>query len=160
MQVFIGLGSNLDNPAAQLQSALAAMRAHAAMTLICCSPLYRSIAVGPPQPDYVNAVAELDTSLNPEPLLDALQAIENDHGRVRTEHWGARTLDLDLLLYGDATINTQRLTVPHPWMTARNFVLRPLCDIAPNLVIPGGDAARSYLADVGDQGLVRLDQDN
>lgn len=160
MQVFIGLGSNLDNPAAQLKSALAAIRAHSEITLICCSPFYRSIAVGPPQPDYVNAVAELQTSLKPEPLLDALQAIENDHGRVRTEHWGARTLDLDLLLYGDTTLNTLRLTVPHPWMTARNFVLRPLCDIAPELVIPGGDAVESYLAGVGDQGLTRLDEDN
>lgn len=122
-----------------------------------CSPLYRSVAVGPPQPDYLNAVAELDTTLEAELLLNLLQDIEKAHGRVRTLRWGARTLDLDLLLFGDLEIATDRLTVPHPAIKERNFVLQPLYDLQPELLFPDGTSVRECLQATGDAGLKKLD---
>ncbi|MEX1056767.1 MAG: 2-amino-4-hydroxy-6-hydroxymethyldihydropteridine diphosphokinase, partial [Natronospirillum sp.] len=97
--------------------------------------------IGPEdQPDFVNAVAEISTSLSPTDLLSALQKMEHQQGRVRTEHWGPRTLDLDILLYGDQTIALPDLTVPHPEMLKRAFVLTPLLDLAPDLLLSGHDA--------------------
>lgn len=134
IRCYIGLGSNLQQPGQQIQSAIAHLRALANCRFIQLSPLYGSTAVGPgTQPDYVNAVAAIDTSLTPEILLDALQAIEQQQGRQRNERWGARSLDLDILLYGDQQIQSPRLTVPHPRMWQREFVTRPLADIAPEL---------------------------
>ncbi|WP_227718319.1 2-amino-4-hydroxy-6-hydroxymethyldihydropteridine diphosphokinase [Microbulbifer sp. Q7] len=139
MRCYIGLGSNLDDPAAQLRRALEQMQDIPQTTLCASSAFYASAPIGPgEQPDYVNAVAELDTDLPAEALLDALQAIENTHGRERTLRWGARTLDLDILLYGDQQIDTVRLQVPHPRMAERNFVLEPLAELAPALILPGG----------------------
>ncbi|MBY6191538.1 2-amino-4-hydroxy-6-hydroxymethyldihydropteridine diphosphokinase [Microbulbifer agarilyticus] len=143
---YIGLGSNLADPAGQLRSALNAMAEIAHTRLIESSPFYTSAPVGPgEQPDYVNAVAALDTDLSAEALLDALQAIENAHGRERTVRWGARTLDLDVLLFGNHTLATDRLSVPHPRIPERNFVLVPLADVAPDLVMPDGTPLHALL---------------
>ena len=127
--------------------------------LVVHSSLYRTRPVGPvDQPDYINAVAVLATGLSAEALLDALQALEARHGRVRgAERWGARTLDLDLLLYGDAVIASQRLRVPHPRMCQRAFVLYPLAEIAPkDLSIPGFGPLSTLLERVPESGVDRL----
>lgn len=155
---YIGLGSNLDDPPAQLRRAFDELAAIPATRLAAHSPLYRSDPVGPPgQPDYLNAVARLDTELDADALLDALQAIEQAHHRQRTVHWGPRTLDLDLLLYGDAVIADARLTVPHPHLAERAFVLYPLADIAPDLDLPGLGPLAGLLAACPPNGLERLD---
>lgn len=144
---FIGLGSNLDDPRQQLLNAFEALSAIEGCTLGRRSSLYRSDPVGPQdQPDFINAVAELYTSLEPEALLDQLQRIEQLHRRVRERHWGPRTLDLDLLLYADQIIDTARLRVPHPYMSERGFVLWPLAEIVPELVLPDGTPLEQLLA--------------
>ena len=155
---FIGLGSNLDDPRAQVTQAMDELAQIPATCLAARSPLYRSAPMGPQdQPDYINAVVRLDTALTAEALLDALQAIELAHHRQRTRHWGPRTLDLDLLLYGDAVINNARLQVPHPHMRERAFVLYPLADVAPGLMVPGLGALSDLLAVCPAAGLERLD---
>lgn len=158
MQAFIALGSNMQDPLLQVTGACEQLRDHPSIHLKHRSPWYRSKAVGPPQPDYVNGVAELETTLMPEILLDALQAIENQHGRSRTLHWGPRTLDLDILLYGSQVIDSKRLQTPHPRMHERNFVLQPLLDIAPNLVLPNGDSVAALRGILGSRGLTRLNE--
>jgi 2-amino-4-hydroxy-6-hydroxymethyldihydropteridine diphosphokinase len=137
---YIALGSNLGDPPAQLKAAVAALGGLPQSRLERLSRVYRSAAVGPGiQPDYLNAAALLLTALPPLPLLRALQGIEAQQGRVRCERWGARTLDLDLLLYGDLALDTPELQIPHPRMARRNFVLYPLLDIGgPNLRLPDG----------------------
>jgi len=155
---YIGLGSNLDDPRAQVTRALQELAQIARTRLVARSPLYRSDPLGPPdQPDYINAVARLDTALDADALLDALQAIEQHHHRKRDRHWGPRTLDLDLLLYGDAVIHSARLQVPHPHMHERAFVLQPLADIAPGLCPPGQAPLAELLARCPAGGLERLD---
>ncbi|MGB5579954.1 MAG: 2-amino-4-hydroxy-6-hydroxymethyldihydropteridine diphosphokinase [Woeseia sp.] len=136
---YIGLGSNLDDPVAQIDKAFAALDTLKDSQLLLRSPKYGSAPLGPQdQPDYVNAVAGILTTLSPEELLVQLQAIEKQQGRVRSgERWGARTLDLDLLVYGSEVIDSPNLQVPHPRIAERNFVLLPLNDIAPELRIPG-----------------------
>ena len=154
---FIGLGSNLGEPERQIRRALVELDGLAHSRLTGQSPLYGSSPVGPPgQPDYVNAVARLDTSLQPHALLEALQAIERSHGRVRGERWGARTLDLDLLLYGDRQIDTAVLQVPHPQLHLRAFVLVPLHDLAPDLELPGLGPLADYLPQSPGRDLWRL----
>jgi 2-amino-4-hydroxy-6-hydroxymethyldihydropteridine diphosphokinase len=139
------VGSNLDDPVAQVGHALSELdelpRTHCAAR----SSLYRSAPMGPQdQPPYVNAVAALDTALGPDELLERLQEIERRHGRVRgAQRWGPRTLDLDILLYGDAVLSTERLTVPHPGLCERSFVLVPLLEIAPQLEVPGQGSVAS-----------------
>lgn len=152
---FIALGSNLDDPALQLQRAISALAKLPASVLMQVSSVYRSAAIGPgPQPDYLNAVALLETELEPEALLDALQDIERSQGRERDERWGPRTLDLDLLLYGDREILSARLTVPHPRMPERDFVLYPLREISnTNLVLPGGRDIDTLLEQLPGDGL-------
>ena len=137
IQVYVALGANLSQPIEQLNNACQALLSLAANNSFNVSPYYRSVPMGEvEQPDYVNAVAGFKTALEPIALLDALQKIENEQGRVRTLRWGPRTLDLDLLLYGDQQIDLPRLTVPHYGMKQRSFVLVPLFDLAPNLVLP------------------------
>ena len=140
MTAYIALGSNLQNPQQQLQRAITALTTLRCSQLVQVSAVYRSQAVGPgKQPDYLNAVACIDTTLDPETLLDELQAQEQAQGRTRELHWGARTLDLDILLYADRIIDTPRLQVPHPAISQRNFVLYPLAEVCPaNYVLPGG----------------------
>lgn len=135
--VTIGLGSNLGTPGHQIAEALRALAALSA-TAIRVSPIYQSKAVGPKQPDYLNAVAQITTALAPLALLDALQGIETQQKRVKTVRWGPRTIDLDILTFADSVINQPRLNVPHPLLTERNFVIVPLHDIAPNLILPSG----------------------
>lgn len=136
--VFVGLGSNLAQPQTQISQAMTEMAQLTDTSLLKQSSLYRSTALGPePQPNYLNAVVELATALNPHALLKALQAIEAQHGRIRKQRWEPRPLDLDILLYGNQLISTETLIVPHAEMTKRHFVLYPLAEIAPDLVIPG-----------------------
>jgi 2-amino-4-hydroxy-6-hydroxymethyldihydropteridine diphosphokinase len=137
---FIALGSNLEEPLAQLQRGIRAIAKLPETSITAASGIYRSAAVGPgEQPDYLNAVLEVQTALAPLTLLDALQAIESLQGRVRGQRWAARTLDLDILLYGRGSLQLPRLVIPHPRMTERNFVLYPLLEISdPNLMLPGG----------------------
>ena len=152
MRAWIGLGSNLGEPLEQLRRAVAALAALPGTRLACVSPAYRSEAMQLPgqplqaQPDYLNAVAGIDTALPALDLLDAMQAIEQAQGRTRERRWGARTLDLDLLLYGDETLDSPRLQVPHPGLRERRFVLQPLGDLAPGLRLPDGTAIASLLA--------------
>ncbi len=129
-RVFIGLGSNLDDPLLQIKQAIEQLKQLKTISVIDVSSFYRSAPMGPQdQPDYINAVVEVTTSLTAEQLLDELQEIENKQERVRSQRWGARTLDLDILLYGEKVINTPRLTVPHIGISERNFVLYPLSDL-------------------------------
>ncbi|HEY7886068.1 MAG TPA: 2-amino-4-hydroxy-6-hydroxymethyldihydropteridine diphosphokinase [Cellvibrionaceae bacterium] len=153
---YIGLGSNLDNPQQQVNRALQALAELPQTELLAHSSLYSSRAVGPVQPDYINAVAALQTELAPLLLLDHLQAIERAHQRRRTERWGPRTLDLDLLLYGDRVQDCERLTLPHPYLCQRNFVLVPLLEIAPELCLPDGRDLALLAQAAGNDGLNRL----
>ena len=156
VQAYIALGSNLDHPRSQLQRAVAALRDIPHTQLLATSPVYQNPAVGPGiQPDYLNAVASLQTRLPAEQLLHELQAIENRQGRRRDTRWGARTIDLDLLLYGDTHIDTPLLQVPHPRMLERNFVLYPLFDMAPDLTLPDGSLLRTHLDSCPATGLSR-----
>jgi 2-amino-4-hydroxy-6-hydroxymethyldihydropteridine diphosphokinase len=144
---YVAIGSNLADPVTQAQEAIVSLQTLALSRLVSVSSLYASKPMGPQaQPDYINAVACIDTCLAPIDLLDALQHIENEQGRVRKEHWGARTLDLDILLYGNEIMSTPRLTVPHYGMKEREFVLYPLAEIAPQLQLPCGQALSELLA--------------
>lgn len=145
---YVALGSNLDDPIEQVIVAFEALSALPGTRVTARSTLYGSRPMGPAdQPDYVNAVAGLDTTLDPHGLLDQLQAIEDRAGRDRSgPRWGPRTLDLDLLLYGDTRCEDERMTLPHPGITERAFVLVPLAEIAPELVLPGEDRPVAHLA--------------
>ncbi len=157
-RVYLGLGSNLAEPLQQLRDALVAIERLPGSQLTGVSSFYISDPLGPPdQPRYVNAVAALDTRLTPLELLDALQAIELEQGRVRKDQrWGPRTLDLDILLFGQRRLAEERLTVPHYHMHARAFVLYPLAEIAGELQLPDGRYLRELLADCPFEGLERL----
>ena len=158
-RAYIGIGSNLEHPETQLRRAFRALAELPASRCVACSPLYRSEAVGgpPDQPEYFNAVAAVDTTLQPEALLTALQAIEATQGRVRTVRWGPRTLDLDLLLYDHLVLDGPRLTLPHPRLHQRAFVVYPLYDIAPDLKIPGQGLLSELLKKIPQSTLARLD---
>ncbi len=155
---YIGLGANLHQPVAQLQAAISHLQQLPQSRLITVSSFYSSKPMGPQdQPDYVNAVAELHTSLQPEALLDQLQQIELEQGRQRKdERWGPRTLDLDILLVNNLQINTARLTVPHYGMKQREFVLYPLAEIAPQLTLPCGTVLGTLLSQIPLNGLHKL----
>lgn len=138
-RVYIGLGSNLGNPEENLREALNMIDCKPEIKVTAVSSLYLTEPVGlENQPWFYNCVAELETELNPEEFLDILQHIENELGRVRTIRWGPRTVDLDILLYGNLTIDTERLTVPHPRMQERAFVMVPLDEIASSAQFPDG----------------------
>ena len=151
IRVYLALGSNLADPLHQVHSALHALAAIPDTTLVATSSLYRTPPYGPPdQPDFLNAAVALDTRLDAESLLNHTQRIELEQGRVRKAHrWGPRTLDLDIMLFGEQTLSTPRLTVPHYDMLNRAFMLLPLLEIAPALCLPDG----TRLADI----LARLD---
>ncbi|MDX2369439.1 MAG: 2-amino-4-hydroxy-6-hydroxymethyldihydropteridine diphosphokinase [Colwellia sp.] len=140
---YIGLGSNLAEPIKQVQAAIDEIKKIVQSHVINVSSLYLSKPMGPQdQDDYINAVLALETTLTPIELLDALQSIENKAGRVRKENrWGARILDLDIILFGDEIISTERLIVPHYGMRKREFVLLPLAEIAADLMLPSSIAA-------------------
>lgn len=137
--IYVGIGSNLNSPQKQVMQAITELKSLPDSCVTAVSALYRSAPMGPAdQADFVNAVVAMLTRMAPLEILAALQKIEDDHGRDRdAERWGPRTLDLDLLVFGDKTIAESDLTVPHPGICERNFVLLPLCELAPNLMIPG-----------------------
>ncbi|MCH8845267.1 MAG: 2-amino-4-hydroxy-6-hydroxymethyldihydropteridine diphosphokinase [Proteobacteria bacterium] len=157
IKVYIGLGSNLDDPQAQLKKATVALGTIPSSSVVKTSSFYKSKPVGPQdQPDYINAVVELATGLSAPVLLDYLQGIENEHGRQREQRWGARTLDLDILLFGEEVIHDDRLVVPHVEMHKRGFVLFPLEEIAPDCVIPDIGSVHALLQQVNTDDMVKL----
>lgn len=153
--VWLAIGSNLAEPLRQVDAALAALAALPHTRLTACSSYYRSRPLGPQdQPDYLNAVVGFDTGLSPETLLQHTQTIERQQGRVRkANRWGPRTLDLDIMLFGDLQIHTERLTIPHYDMQNREFMLYPLAELAPGLVFPDGQRLAALLARVPLNGL-------
>ena len=154
---YIALGANLGDPAATVQAAFAALATLPQSTLTATSALYRTAPVGIcDQPEFINAAARIETELTPEALLDALLAIEQRFGRVRTLRNGPRTLDLDVLLYDEQVLDTPRLILPHPRLHLRAFVLYPLADIGPDLSIPGRGTLAAWLPAVANQGIIRL----
>lgn len=158
MLAYVGLGANLGDTVAALSGALQALAELPTTELLRASGLYRTAPIGAQGPDYLNAVAALQTSLAPEDLLAHLQRIELASGRERPYHHAPRTLDLDLLLYGEACICSSLLTVPHPRMHQRAFVLAPLAEVAPmGLVIPGQGALHTLLAAVAGQRIHKLE---
>jgi 2-amino-4-hydroxy-6-hydroxymethyldihydropteridine diphosphokinase len=162
---FIGLGSNLGNerngifesPKQQLLNAIQSIDNQTTIHLISTSYFYQTEAIGPgDQPDYINAAIKIKTSLSANQLLLALQNIENQQGRVRKERWGARTLDLDILIFDQLIENSKQLTLPHPRAHERAFVLAPLKDLDANLVIPKRGNISNLLANCSMQGIVKL----
>jgi len=158
---YIGLGSNLSgsmgDPQQQIQTALEKISDHPEIHELNTSSFYRTSPVGPQdQPEFINAVAQAKTSLTPLALLDYLQQIENEHGRERKEHWGARTLDLDILIFGQQSIHNTRLIIPHPRIEERAFVLVPLIELEPNFCSASGKSTADLLAKCSDQGIVKM----
>ena len=154
---YVALGANLGDPAPAVLAAFAALANLPESRVARCSSLYRTAPVGIlSQPDFVNAVAVLETTLTPEALLDALLDIEARFGRIRRERNGPRTLDLDLLLYDDIELDLPRLTLPHPRLHLRAFVLLPLAEVAPDLAFPRRGSLAAWLPAVANQGIVRL----
>lgn len=155
--VFVGLGSNLSDPQGQVLRAMQALDGLPHTRVLARSSLYRSAPVGfLEQPDFINAVAKLETELPPHDLLEAMLALERDNGRTREFPNAPRTLDLDLLLYGELQHHEHGLTLPHPQMHRRAFVLTPLLEIAPGCMIPGVGPAAEALRRCGDQQLERV----
>ena len=156
---FIGLGSNLGDPPAQIQCAIQTLAALPTTRFVRRSSLYRNPPAGYlDQPEFVNAVARIETRLAPRDLLEQLLAIERAHGRVRDFPNAPRTLDLDILLYGERTVREPGLTIPHPRMLERAFVLVPLAEIAPDAVVPGGGRIADLAAKLDASGLVKLSE--
>lgn len=154
---FVALGSNLGNPEEQVKAGLRELAALPETRLTGASSLYRSAPVGyRDQPDFVNAVARIETTLRPRALLDHLLAIERRHGRVRDFPNAPRTLDLDIVSYGDLAVHEPGLTIPHPRMRERAFVVVPLAEIAPEAVVPGLGSVKEILRKVDAAGLVKL----
>lgn len=158
-RAWIGIGANLGDPVASVRAAIAALDEVGGLRVTLRSALYRSTPVGPGmdgQPDYINAVVGVDTALSPAALLDTLFAIELHFGRQRSVRNAARTLDLDLLLYGEDIVDQPGLQVPHPRMHQRAFVLQPLAEIAPDTLIPGQGRAKTLSQALPEQGIARL----
>jgi len=155
---YIGLGSNLSEPIAQVKNAIDEVKQLAQCQVTAISSLYLSKPMGPQdQNDYINAVIAIETSLSAIELLDVLQAIENSAGRVRKDNrWGARILDLDIILFGHEVINTERLTIPHYGMHEREFVLLPLAEIAPTLNLPNGETVKYLSQNIANNAMVKL----
>lgn len=158
VSAWVGLGSNLGGPVQQICRALRHIDGRAGIRVSARSSLYRNPPMGPAdQPDYVNAVARLETTLTPLALLRSLQGIEREAGRIRDgRRWGARVLDLDLLLWGNRRLRSAELTLPHPGLPARAFVLYPLAEIDPQLIIPGFGALRDLLSRIDAEALERV----
>jgi 2-amino-4-hydroxy-6-hydroxymethyldihydropteridine diphosphokinase len=152
---YVAFGANLGEPVATLRAAAVELGGRPGIELVAGSPIYRTGPIGPPgQSDYANAVARAETTLTADALLDLLHAVEDWFGRVRDVRWGPRTLDLDLIWYEGDERSGGRLILPHPRAHEREFVLRPLCDIAPELRL-GGKAAREWLTELEPQGVER-----
>ncbi len=157
---YIGLGANLDAPKEQVKDAIELLAKHSQIQLLKCSKLYGSVAVGPGvQDDYCNAAVMIDTDLSAKDLLALLHQIEADAGRVRKIRWGARTLDLDLLIYDDVTSNLPELMLPHPRICERNFVVKPLLDLNDSLELNNGKPIKSVIETLGTDNLWELTDD-
>ena len=155
--VYVGLGSNLDDPRDQLERAFDDLDRIDGCSLLARSSLYQSKPMGPQdQPDFINGAAKLACTLAPNELLRRLQEIEHQHGRIRSERWGPRTLDLDILLFGNQEIRQPDLVVPHVGVTERPFVLQPLMEIDPELEIPGRGRISELIVDTSADELVKL----
>ena len=154
-RVYVGLGSNIGDRARYLRSAVQALAARG-LPAAAVSSVYESDPLGPPQPDYLNAVLAVDSALPPGELLGIFRAVEEQLGRRHRERWGPREIDVDLLLYGDEVVAADDLVVPHPGLTQRPFVVAPLLEIAPDLTLPSGEALRAYARQVDAGGLRRL----
>lgn len=155
---FIGIGANLGDARRAIDEAVVEIDALPGCRVERCSPVYRTAPIESSGPDYFNAVAQVSTTLTPRALLDGLLAIERRHGRLRPYRNAPRTLDLDLLLHGEAVVDEPGLVVPHPRMHLRAFVLRPLCDLAPGLLVPGHGTVADLLPHVADQVIERADR--
>jgi 2-amino-4-hydroxy-6-hydroxymethyldihydropteridine diphosphokinase len=156
-RVVVGLGANLGDAAATLQTAVDAIGETPGVAVVAVSPVYRTAPVGgPEQPDYLNAASLLDVELEPLELLRALQAIEHDQGRVRDVRWGPRTLDLDVLLWVGRTLDLPDLIVPHPRLVKRRFALEPLLDVLPDALLPDGRHLGTVVRALPEQGISRL----
>ncbi len=154
---YIALGSNLEQPLKQVNEALRQLDALPHCKLVCSSSWYRSKAIGPGnQPDYINGVCKLSTDLKPLNLLQALQNIEQQQGRIRSQRWAARTLDLDILLFGNQVVSLPELEIPHPRMKQRNFVLYPLHEISGELTLPNQCSLQELLKHCAQTGLEKL----
>ena len=159
--VFLGLGSNLGDKEANIREALGRLARHPNVRLEQVSSLYETAPIGfTEQPDFVNAVVLIETRLSPVDLLHAVLGIENDMGRVRNRHWGPRVIDIDLLLFNNTEMDTPELTLPHPRMMERAFVMAPLAEIAPDLELPGGRKPQDVLEDLKGQRVRRLAEVN
>jgi 2-amino-4-hydroxy-6-hydroxymethyldihydropteridine diphosphokinase len=141
MRAYVAVGSNLGDRWARLAQAARALRAAPGVAVLRASRVWDAAPIGPPQPRYLNAVLELETTRTPRSLLGLLREVEQAAGRTRDVHWGARTLDLDLLLHGDLLVREPGLVVPHPGMAGRRFVLAPLAELRPEIPVPGADAS-------------------
>ncbi|HEX6230606.1 MAG TPA: 2-amino-4-hydroxy-6-hydroxymethyldihydropteridine diphosphokinase [Actinomycetota bacterium] len=135
---YLGLGSNLGDRLRNLRLAVRLLHRRPGVTVVRSSRVYETEPVGPPQPAYLNAVVEVRTELDPRGLLDACHVVEDELGRVRTERWGPRTIDIDVLTFGDREVDEDDLTLPHPRMHERGFVLVPLGELDPDPMLPGG----------------------
>lgn len=158
VRVYIGIGSNLGGPRAQVEKALQSLQSLSVNGEFTASPLYQTTPTGPQdQPDFINAVAGFLTRLSAQDLLQALKVIENSQGRQRDGvRWGPRTLDLDLLLYGNESIDMDELTVPHPRIRERAFVMVPLFDVAPDISIPGQNDLQVLMKKVSREGVRKI----
>ena len=161
MRVFIGLGSNLGEPSKQIKMAVRDIILTLSTDIIACSALYESIPMGPQdQPNYINAVIELNIKHNPRLLLNQLQNVEQRYGRIRKRRWGERTLDLDILLYGELILNDKQLTIPHPEIAVRPFVIYPLASLDPQLEISGVGSIGQLVRQCPCNGLQQIDDIN
>ena len=156
---YLGLGANLGDRLANMREAVRLLEAHGSCRVTARSPVYETKPIGiEDQPDFLNAVIAIETSLGPEALLDLCKSIENRLGRVRTNKWGPRVIDLDILLCGEAVVQQEGLTIPHPEAVNRAFVLVPLADIAPEIEVAPGLTAREAAERVGSGGVQRVDE--
>lgn len=156
-RIFAGLGSNVGDRIAFLSAAVAALGAYEGLDVVRTSPVYETTAVGPAQPDFLNAVAELDSVLLPQALLQVFKQVERDVGRSPSDPWGPREIDIDLLLYGSERIDEPDLRVPHLQLVKRAFVLVPLADIAPDVEVPGVGTVAALRERTDDAGVRRTD---
>ena len=148
--IYIGLGSNINDPCLQIKKAVSALGELADTEVLSNSGYFKSKPMGPEdQPDYINAVVEIETLLNPVQLLESCQQIERQQGRIKQRHWGERSIDLDILLFADQEIETESLVVPHPGICQRDFVYMPLLKINPELKIPGKGTLKVIVESVG-----------
>ena len=160
IEAYIGLGSNLENPAHQIKTAIEELDQKQHTQVLAVSSFYQSPPMGPSdQPDYINAAVKIQTWLSPFQLLELTQSIERSHGRVPTETWGPRVIDLDILLYGRLSLHTDSLIIPHVGIKNRDFVLKPLLDLEPQLQLPCGSKVELLFSTLRNVNLTKIDDE-